>query len=58
MTKAELIEAMKNYPDNDQIEVWCWFDCRDPAGAYNITDIRRDEARGSIIFSMDDDIGA
>lgn len=36
MTKAELIEAIKNYPDDFEVCADCDFNTRDPAGPHKI----------------------
>lgn len=56
MTKKELIEAMKGYPPDAHISIWCGFDCRDPAGTYSIIKIDYNESfTERITFQMDVD---
>lgn len=39
MTKAELIEILKEYPDNLEVCADCYFNTRDPAGPHKIEGI-------------------
>lgn len=39
MTKAELIETLKDYPDDMEVCADCSFNTRDPAGPHNIEGI-------------------
>lgn len=39
MTKKELIEAMKDYPDDFEVCADCYFNTRDPAGPHKIEDV-------------------
>lgn len=39
MTKAELITAMKDFPDDMQVNIMCDFEHRDPAGSYGIKSV-------------------
>lgn len=41
MTKAELIEAMKDMPDDYQLCVHRSFDGTDPAGMYGIISVKK-----------------
>ncbi len=56
MTKKELIDSMKDYPDDAIVSIWCGLDCRDPGGTYGITKVDYDESFASrITFELECD---
>jgi len=58
MTKGELLELMKDLPDDAEVKANCWFNRRDPAGFYKINagDVYEDfVGRKAIVLDVDDD---
>lgn len=55
MTKEQIIKTLSDFPDDTIVQVWCGFDCRDPAGNYNIKSIKYNEVIKSVHIELEDD---
>jgi|GEM_PF-3659464 len=52
MTKSELIEALKDYPDDMKVCADCGFNTRDPSGHYGIIGVDNRFAKSLNLISL------
>jgi hypothetical protein len=55
MNKKELIEAIKEFPDNYKVTIFCGFDARDPTGPHEVVSVKEHKVQETIELVIAED---